>query len=137
MSFKRRKMTTPFNSHQLKEMGDKMEAIRVDKLWYNNVVTSNTKDAHRSLFSIIHDDDKRRVVFSDIAYKDQVGSATEFLQSRRCQEKERLEEYLVSKEIASRKMQRDKAAEEWGDWSYDILSRPKLVWIPGPDYYFG
>jgi hypothetical protein len=41
MLVKRRKMTTPFNYHQLKEMADKMEAIRVDKLWYYNVATSN------------------------------------------------------------------------------------------------
>jgi hypothetical protein len=132
-------MTTPFNSHQLKEMVDKMEAIRVDKLRYYNVATSNTKDACRSLFAIIRDDDKCRLVFCDIAYKDQVEPGTKFFQSRCRQEKERLDEYLVYEEkaIAARKMQRDKAAEEWGGWSYDILSRPNLVWIPGPNYYFG
>jgi hypothetical protein len=107
-------MTTPFNSHQLKEMMD-------------------TKDARRSLFAIIGDDGKHRVVFSDIAYKYQVESATKFLQSRRRQEKERLEEHLVSDEkaIAARKIQRDKTAEERGGWSYDILSRPKTE--PGVD----
>jgi hypothetical protein len=60
-------MTTPFNSHQLKEMLYKMEAIRVNNLWYYNVVTSNTKDARRSLFAIIRDDDKHQLVFSDIS----------------------------------------------------------------------
>jgi hypothetical protein len=66
------------------------------------------------LFVSIRDDDKCLVVFSDIAYKDQVESATECLQSRRRQEKERLEEYIMSeeKDVAARKMQRDKAAEE-------------------------
>jgi hypothetical protein len=120
-------------------MVDKIEAIRVDKLRYLNVATSNTKDARRSLFAIVRDDDKRRFVFSHISYKDQVYSETEFMQSRRRQEKERLEEYLVSeeKDVAARKMQHDKAAEEWGGCSYDILIRPNLVWIPGPDYYFG
>jgi hypothetical protein len=80
-----------------------------------------------------------RCLFSDIAYKDQVDTATECLQSRRRHEKERLDDYLVSEEkaIIARKMQHDKAVEEWGGWSYDILSRPNLVWIPGPDYYFG
>jgi hypothetical protein len=118
-------MTTPFNSHQLKEMVDKTEAIWVNNLWYYNVATSNTKDARRLLFAIIGNDDKRRLMFSD--------------KSRRRQEKERLEEYLVSEEkaIDACKMQCDKAAEERGGWSYDILSRPNLVWIPGPDYYFG
>jgi hypothetical protein len=78
-------------------------------------------------------------LFSDIAYKDQVESVTDFLQSRRRQEKERLDEYIVSEEkaIAARKMQRYNEAEERGGWSYDILSQPNLVWIPGPDYYFG
>jgi hypothetical protein len=76
-------MKTPFNSHQLIEMADKMESIHVDKLWYYNVATSNTNDAHRSLFAIIRDDDKRRLILCDIAYKDQVESGTKFLQSRR------------------------------------------------------
>jgi hypothetical protein len=91
------------------------------------------------LFTIILDDDKRQLAFSDIAYKDQVESGTGFLQARRLQEKESSEEYIVYEEkaIAARKLKRDKAAEERGGWSYDILSRPNLVWIPGPDYYFG
>jgi hypothetical protein len=89
-------------------MVDKMESICIDKLWYYNVATSNTKDAHRSLFSIIHDDEKCRLFLCDIAYKDQVVSGTNFLQSRCRQEKERLDEYLVYEEkaIAARKMQR-------------------------------
>jgi hypothetical protein len=68
-----------------------------------------------------------------------VESRTIFLQSRRRQEKERLEEYIVSEEkaIAARKIQHYKAAEERGGWSDDILSQPNQVWIPGPDYYFG
>jgi hypothetical protein len=132
-------MKTPFNSHRLKEMVDKMESICVDKLWYYNVSTSNTKDARRSLFVIVRDDDKRRLVLCDIAYKNQVESGTKFLQSRRRQEKERLDEYLVYEEkaIAAHKMQLDQEAEERGGWSYDILSRPNLVWIPVPDHYFG
>jgi hypothetical protein len=35
----------PFSSQQLKEMVDKIEAVRVDNLWYYNVATSNTRDA--------------------------------------------------------------------------------------------
>jgi hypothetical protein len=132
-------MKTPFDSHHLKEMVDEMESIRVDKLWYYNVATNNTKDVCRSLSAIIHDDDKHRLVLCDIAYKDQVESGTKFLQSRRCQEKERLDEYIVYKEkaIAARKMQRDQEVEERGGLSYDILSRLNLVWIPGSDHYFG
>jgi hypothetical protein len=78
-------------------------------------------------------------VFSEDSHKIQVESGIKFLQSRLHQEKERLEGYLVSEEedIAARNMQRDKAAEEWGGWSDDILSRPNQVWIPGPNYYFG
>jgi hypothetical protein len=138
MLFQQRKITTPFNSHQLKEMADKMESIRANHLSRYNVATSNSKDAHRSLFAIIRDDDKRQLVLCNMAYKNQVESGTEFLQARRRQEKGSLEEYLVYKDkaIAARKMQRDKAAEERGGWSYDILSQLNLVWIPGPNYYF-
>jgi hypothetical protein len=122
-------MTTLFNSQQLKEMADKMESMRVDHFSRYNVSTSNTKDARRSMFAIIHDDGKRQLVLCDIAYKDQAESGTEFLQSRRRPEKERLEEYIVYEEkaIAALKMQREKAAEERGGWSYDILSQPNLV----------
>jgi hypothetical protein len=97
------------------------------------------KDARRSLFSIILDDDQRRLVFSEDSYKIQVEFGIKFLQSRRRQEKDRLEEYIVSEEeaIAARNIRRDKAAEERGGSSDDILSRPNQVWIPGPDYYFG
>jgi hypothetical protein len=117
-------------------MADKIEAIRVDNLWYYNVATSDTKDARRSLFSIIRDDDKRRLVFSEDSYKSQVESGIKFLQSRRRQEKERLEAYLATEEraIAARTMQRDKALEELGGWTYDILCRMNQVGIPGPDY---
>jgi hypothetical protein len=68
-----------------------------------------------------------------------VESITKFLQPRRREEKEILDEYLVYEEkaIAARKIQRDKEAEEQGGWSYAILSRPNLVWIPGPEYYCG
>jgi hypothetical protein len=93
-------MTNPFNSHQVKEMVDKMESILVDHLWRYNVATSNTKDARRSLFAIIRNDDKRRLVLCDIAYKDQVESGTEFLQVRRHQEKESLELHLLYEEKA-------------------------------------
>jgi hypothetical protein len=129
-------MKTPFSSQQLKEMADKIEAIRVDNLWYYNVATSNTKDARRSLFSIISDDDKCRLVFSKHSYKSQVESGINFLQSRRRQEKERLEAYLATKEkaIAARTTQGEKATEERGGSTDDILSRPNQVWIPGPDY---
>jgi hypothetical protein len=50
-----------------------------------------------------------------------------------------LDEYLLYEEkaITARKMQRDQEAEERGGWSYDILSRLNLVWIPGLDHYFG
>jgi hypothetical protein len=41
------------------------------------------------------------------------------------------------KAIAACKIQRDKATEERGGSTDDILSRPNLVWIPGPDYYCG
>jgi hypothetical protein len=52
-------MKKSFSSQQLKEMADKLEAIRVDNVWYYNVATSNTKDDRRSLFSSTRDDDKR------------------------------------------------------------------------------
>jgi hypothetical protein len=112
--------------------------MKIINLYRYNFATSNIKDARRSLFSILRDDDEHRLVLCDNAYKDQVESKTKFLQSRRREEKERLEEYLMyeEKSMAARKMWRDKEAKERGGWSYDILSRPNLVWIPGPDYYF-
>jgi hypothetical protein len=123
----------------LKEMVDQLEAICVDNLCYYNVATSNTKDARRSLSSILRDDDKRRLVFSKDSYKSQVESGIKFLQARRRQEKERLEEYIVSEEkaIAAPSIHHDKAAEKRGGWSDDILSRSNQVWIPGPNFYFG
>jgi hypothetical protein len=123
----------------LKEMADKIEAIRVNNLWSYNVAASNTRDARRSLFSIIRDDDKRRLVLSEDSYNSQVESGIKFLQSRRRQEKERLEAYLATEEkvIDARIMQHDKATEEQGGSTDDILSRPNQVWVPGPDYYFG
>jgi nitrate/nitrite-specific signal transduction histidine kinase len=130
-------MIRPYNSYQLKDIADEMESYRVDQLWHYNVATSNTKEARRLLFAILRDDDQRELVFSDNAYKDLVESRTRFLQERRHQEKERLEQYLVYEEraIAARKMHRDEEAEEPGGWTYDTLSRPNLVWIPGPDHY--
>jgi hypothetical protein len=64
-------------------------------------------------------------------------SRTKFLRERHRQEKVRLEQYLVydEKAIAALEMHRDKKAEERGGWTYDILSRPNLVWIPGPNHY--
>jgi hypothetical protein len=49
-----------------------------------------------------------------------------------------MEEYLVYEEkaIAACKMHRDKEAEDRGGWASDKLSRPKQVWIPGPDHYW-
>jgi hypothetical protein len=72
-----------------------MESILVNHLSRYNVASSNTQDAHRSLFAIIRNYDERRLVLCDNAYKDQVESRTEFLQSRRREEKERLEEYIL------------------------------------------
>jgi hypothetical protein len=128
-------MTNSFNSHQLKEMVDKMESYWVDSLSCYNVATSNTKYARRSLFAIIRDDDKRQLVVCDIAYKDPVESGFLFAEKAPSRKREigaiSLNE---EKAIAARKIQRDKAAEERGGWTYDILSRPNQVWIPGPDY---
>jgi hypothetical protein len=60
-----------------------------------------------------------------------------FLQERRREEKERLEAYLDTEEhdIAARTIQRDKAMEERGGSTPDIISH--MVWIPPPDHYFG
>jgi hypothetical protein len=62
-----------------------------------------------------------------------------FLQSRRRQEKERLEAYPATEEraIDARTMQRDKALEERGGSTYDIFCRMNQVGITGLDYYFG
>jgi hypothetical protein len=106
-------------------------------LWsYNNDV-SNTRDAHQSLFSIIRDDDKHQLMFSNDRYDSQVESGIKFLQEKRYQAKERLEAYLETDEqaIDARTIQLDKATEEWGGSTQYILSC--MVWIPGPDYYFG
>jgi hypothetical protein len=129
-------MKTPFSSQKLKEMVDKIEALLVHNLWSYNVAASNTRDDRRSLFSIIRDDEKYRLVFSEDSYNSQVESGIKFLQSRRCQEKERLEAYLVIEEraIAAHTMQRDKALEERGGSTYDIMCRMNQVGIPGPDH---
>jgi hypothetical protein len=130
-------MIHPYNSYQLKDMVDNMESYCVYHLWNYNVATSNTKEARRLLFAILRDDEQCELVLSDNAYKDLVESRTSFLQERRRQDKEILEQYLVYEErdIATRKMDRDKEAQELCGWTYDILSRPNQVWIPGPDHY--
>jgi hypothetical protein len=75
-------------------------------------------------------------VFSEDSYKIQVDSGIKFLQSRRHQEKERLDAYFATEEraVVARTMQRDKALEELGGSTYDILCRMKQVGIPGTGY---
>jgi hypothetical protein len=130
-------MIHPFNSYQLKDIADKTEACLVGHLWRYNVATSNTKEARRLLYVILRDDKNCELVFSDHAYKDLVESRTSLLQEKRHQENERLEQYLVYEEkaIAAHKMHRDKKEEKRDGWTYDILSRPNQVWIPGPNHY--
>jgi hypothetical protein len=48
-------MIHPFNSYQLKDIADTMEACLVDHLWRYNVATSKTKEARRLLFAILRD----------------------------------------------------------------------------------
>jgi hypothetical protein len=69
-------MIHPFNSYQLKDIVDKMEACLVDYLWHYNVATSNTKEARRLLFVILRDDKKRELVLSDYSYEDAMDSQT-------------------------------------------------------------
>jgi hypothetical protein len=130
-------MKNPFSSQQLKEMADKLEDYRVQNLSLYNNAASNTRGARESLFSLILDDDKRRLVFCEDRYDSMVESGIKFLQERRRQEKERLEAYLETLEqaISARTMQRDKAMEERGGSTQDIISR--MVCIPPPDHYFG
>jgi hypothetical protein len=130
-------MKKPFSSQQLKEMADELEDYRVHNLLLYNNDASNTRDARESLFSIIRDDDKRRLVFCEDCYDSMLESGIKFLQESRRQEKERLEAYLETEEqaIASRTMQRDKEIEERGGSTQDRISR--MVWIPPPDHYFG
>jgi hypothetical protein len=71
-------MKNPFSSQQLKEMADKLEDYRVQNLSSYNNAASNTRDARESLFSIIRDDDKRRIVFSDDRYDILVESGIKF-----------------------------------------------------------
>jgi hypothetical protein len=68
-----------------------------------------------------------------------VESGIKFLQSRRREEKERLEAYLATEErsIVARTMKRDNALEEWGGSTYFIVCCMNQVGIPGPDYCFG
>jgi hypothetical protein len=129
-------MKNPFSSQQLKEMADKLEDIRVHNLWSYDNAASNTRDARQSLFSIIRDDDRRRLVFSDDHYDSRVESGIKCLQSRRRQEKERLEAYLETEEqdIDARTMQRDKALEERGGSTYYMLCRMNHAGIPGTDH---
>jgi hypothetical protein len=130
-------MMHPYSCYELKKIADKMKSYRVDHLWHHNVATSATKEARRKLFAILRDDDQRELTLCDIAYQNLVAQRTRFLHERRLQEKERMEEYLVYEEkaIAERKLHRDKEAEDRGGWTYDKLSLPTHVWIPGPDHY--
>jgi hypothetical protein len=80
-------MIHPFNSYQLKDIADKMEACLVYHLWHYNVANSNTNEAHRLLFAILRDDNKHELLLCDCAYKDEAESRTNCLQERRRQEK--------------------------------------------------
>jgi hypothetical protein len=71
-------MTHPFNSYQLKDIADTMEACLGDHLWPYNVAASNTKESHRLLYVILRDDEKRELILSDYAYKNVVESRTKF-----------------------------------------------------------
>jgi hypothetical protein len=106
-------MKNPFSSQQLKEMVDKLEDIRDQNLSSYNNAASNKRDDRQSLLSIICDDDKSQLLFSENRYDILVESGIKFLQERRHQEKERLEAYLEidEQDIAARIMQRDKATE--------------------------
>jgi hypothetical protein len=101
----------PFCSKQLKEMADRLEGYRVQNLSLYHEAASNTRDARESLISLIRDDEKRRLVFSEDRYDSMAESGIKHLQERRRCEKERLEQYVDTEEnaIAARTMQRDKA----------------------------
>jgi arginine utilization protein RocB len=126
----------PFCSKQLKEMVDQLEGYRVHNLSLYHEAASNTRDARESLISLIRDDEKRRLVFSEGRYDSMVESGIEHLQERRRCEKERLEQYVDTDEkaIAARTIQRDKATEERGGSKKDRCSR--MVYIPPPDHKF-
>jgi hypothetical protein len=103
----------PFCSSQLKEIVDQLEGYRVHNLSLYHEADSNKRDAHESLISLIRDDEKSRLMFSEDRYDSMVESGIEHLQERQHREKETLEQYVDTKEkaISARTMQRGKATE--------------------------
>jgi hypothetical protein len=101
----------PFCFSQLKQMADQLEGHRVQNLSLYHEAASNTRDARESLISLIHDDEKCRLVLCEDRYDSMVESGIKFLKERRHREKETLEQYIDTgeKAIAARTMQRDKA----------------------------
>jgi hypothetical protein len=75
-------------------------------------------------------------VFYEDRYDSMVEAGIKFLQERRRFERERLEEYLATKEkdIYAHTMNRDNAKEERGDSIQDRTSR--MAWITAPDHKF-
>jgi hypothetical protein len=123
----------PFGSKQLKEMADQLEGYSVRNMSLYHEADSNTKDAREELMSFIQDDESPRRVLSERRYDSMVESGIKFLQEKRCCEKERFEQYVATEErdIAARKIHRDKETEEQGGLSKYKMSRMK--WIPPPD----
>jgi hypothetical protein len=123
----------PFCSGHLKEMADRIEVNRAQKLARYQDAARQTERARDILMSLVRDDDKRTFVLTAEGYERRIESATEFLKGiRRCK-KECLDSYVEIEEdaIMARKMQRDKQMEERGGSEEDKYKGRK--WIPPPE----
>jgi hypothetical protein len=81
-------MMHPYNSWQLKQIADNMESYRIKKLWHYEVASSVVKEARRSLFAILYDEDQCELVLSDWSYKNGIEQRRKWLPQMRLQEKE-------------------------------------------------
>jgi hypothetical protein len=108
----------------LKQIADEMESYRVIKLWHYEVAISAAKEAHRSLFAILRDEDQRELILCEWGYKNAVEQRTKYLLERRLQKNERKEKYLEAEEkaISARKEHRANQGKDRGGCSYNIFS---------------
>jgi hypothetical protein len=84
----------PFCSAHLKEMADRLEVNRAQKLAHYQDAARQTEGARDILMSLVRDDDKHVLVFTAEGYERRIESATEFLKGMRRCEKELLDSYV-------------------------------------------
>jgi hypothetical protein len=113
-------MKKMYNSWQLKQISDTMEAKCAKKLAAYDAASSDAKEAHRALFSLLRDDDQRELVLSHQSYKNTIDTKTKWLLQMRIRENELKDVYIAAEEeaVSARHNQHEKELAD-RDWFID------------------